>query len=416
MEQIVCPTCGGVSENSAKYCQFCGQSLRCKQCGTLLSREARTCPECGTAVPERVHATGQPPLQDIVPPGYNRLKIDQTLEEYHLDYIFSDQVAAGQESLITKLATARRTAEVYPQNTADSPSLEQLQVAVIAPQLPEAGLQASPPTPTTILSNGSSMTDGIWRVFGNAQGKVEQIEFDLKCDTQGEYVTRLVRMFLYAHQQLGHASVSSDDIHEMLDRISINSHSQSIYLSSDKQGLQKDGEMYKLTLNAIRVIPTYLAQIADPSTKGKFDPGQRKKTQVPRQRNRTKGGDSPEIWASESSQLSSQISHPKANALDNNSRVLLGLYGVRLARGPRFEVSASQLADYLFRAFEIKLTTSQVRHAMDRITSKPDGLAIKGNTGSVKITASGCAKIQETLNLSRPDELNEQAEGGEGSV
>ena len=409
MEQLVCPTCGDISQSSAKYCQYCGQQLRCMQCGTLLSREARVCPECGSRVLERADSVERSRANDVVLPGYNRLKIDQTRDEYHLDYIFSNEAAAEQQGLISKLAASRAISideETDSTTASKDTSFGQLQSAVIAPQLPGANPQSVPPA----NPEDSSDSDSIWKVLGNAQGKVEQIELDLKCDTQKDYVTRLVRLFLYAHQQLGHVTVAADDIQELLDRISINRKSQTVYLSGDKQGLQKDGDSYKLSLVGARAIPAYLVEIMDPGKAGRFIPGEQKKPQGPKQRTRTKGGDDPNSWALATRHLSEQVPHPKANALENNEKVLLGLYGVRLARGIQFETTASHLVDYLYRAFEISLTRDQARYSMDKLTGNADGLAIKGKTGSVKITSSGCTHIESVLGLTEPDLASERSE------
>jgi Double zinc ribbon len=107
MSETICSRCNAQSPENALYCQQCGQPLRCKSCNTALLPNARACIQCGQLIPERSDGEQFYVGMNVVPPGYNRLKLHETPDVRDVDLTVSDEAIAKIGDFLPSLVGTR---------------------------------------------------------------------------------------------------------------------------------------------------------------------------------------------------------------------------------------------------------------------------------------------------------------------
>src|SRR5258708_133692 len=189
MSEVICPRCNAQSPEIALYCQQCGQPLRCKNCNTALLPNARACIQCGQLIPERSDSEQFHIGMNVVPPGYNRLKLHETPDVREVDLTVSDEAIAKIGDFLPSFIGNRPKG--WHDSSVDHQTQKQSDLVEVAPEIPSHHPQLPATSLQPALSRDSSK-DPIWEIFRKQDGgALKQDIQKLKAPTKKDYLIRL---------------------------------------------------------------------------------------------------------------------------------------------------------------------------------------------------------------------------------
>jgi hypothetical protein len=430
MSEILCPCCGAASPAEALFCMRCGEPIKCKNCGAGILANARACIKCGALIPQREPNDRQFGEMGLVPPGYNRLRVREKADSYSYDadFVFSDIFAqqTGTGEVIAQLGgigeRASSSRPVSPRPGAAHGVVEVAEQTLTVPQLvagPDSGEPPSGEAPAGQNGVVSAEVRAIHTVFDEDDGKLTLQVPDLKAVSQTDYTLRLVHMFLYARKVLfSETSTTRGEIFEVTEFANLPRENVSVYLNRDG-GMEKapNGESLSLNLSGLDHARKCLNEIMDPAVPpGKWTPSTKARS-APRARKAAKRSDAP-IDADEMATL---VAHPETQALVRDipherftdlpilDQVIVALYGFNKAR-LEDEVYYGAMAQYLFDAFDIKVSSESIRSSLRTALSHRNKYILHKDKEGYRITQSGIRYVETSLRGKGGNSLLEQPE------
>ena len=397
MSELICAKCNTHSPEHALYCQQCGQPLVCKHCRAPLPPTARFCMECGQSIPER--SNSEPSYVGIAsttPPGYNRLKIHETLDTREVDLLLSNDAVKDIRDVIPLLVD-KRPSPRFTRSMGNQ--MQQADLVEVTPEAPPA----QPQLPAASLPPLTS-PEGIWAIFQEHEGKFIQEKQDLKAAHKKDYIIRLAHLYLCARHQHGEEKVPCDDVFKILDEAGVKDTRRSLYIS--KSGIRVDeNKTFRITLDVRNRAQKYLAQALDPNLPEGWLPGTELRSANNHTKKTTKKPSEDTIvaaWVSHDTtkELIRTIPHKTIDTMTVQNKALFALYCFSKL-GVATETQLSQICQYLYKAFQIQVLSTSLPGPLGKAVDKKPALATFRKGSGYRITDSGVTHIEQLLQPSK---------------
>ncbi len=404
MSEMLCPLCNAQSPENALYCQQCGQPLKCKDCGAELLPTALACIQCGKLIPERSSNDQFYFGTSTVPPGYNRLKLHETLDVRDVDLTVSNEALANIGDYLPSfigISLKGNHGSFGDHQPQKQPDLVEgtSEVPPPQPQLPAAS--------RPVLSEDSS-GDPIWEIFRKQDdGGLKQDIQKLRASSRRDYTIRLIYLYLYAKLQLGEKTASRTEIYTILNSVGLkdgntaNNINQATGISSD------DNETLWLNHEGREKVQQYIADVFNSDLIDSWYPGV--DTHSPSTRIKKPNKKSSEHHSNVDANVAGWVSHEETKALVGSiqpsefaklsilDKLLIALYGISNV-GTTQEVPIAPIAEYLYGAFEVSIPHPTISSTFYK-ARKAKTTFVNYRDGSYRITRSGREYVEKLLNL-----------------
>lgn len=400
MSEMICSRCNALSPQNTAYCQQCGQQLLCKNCQAPIPKDTRFCGQCGQQISER--SSNEQVFIDAAatPPGYSRFKMRETADSREFDYMVANEAIEPMSDFISLITENRPLGMRRKPVDDNSQHANLVEVTSVAPsnqpQLPAAE--------STKLLTEQLEEKRLWEIFSERDGKLVQERLDLKVTGIKDYVIRLASLYLYTQAYRGIESVPREEVFKILEEANVKDSNTSTYIYSSGIRLDKEGKTLRLTSEARGRAQQYITEIFNPDVPDGWHPsnptrptnGRAKRTvKKSGERRRTSETVVPGWIANETTQeLKKKYTQDVLGKLPLEERALFGLYVLSKA-GVTTEVQPTQLSNYLFDAFDLKVSADSIRFKK-ALNKKPEHVLRRDGEG-YRITGSGTTYVEEIL-------------------
>jgi len=208
---------------------------------------------------------------DIVPPGYNRLKLHETPDIRDLDLTVSNEAIAHIGDLLPSLVGARPKG--HSVSPVDHQSQKQPDLVEVTSEIPTSQTQLPAASLHPDISKDSSM-DAIWEIFRKQDGgALKQDIYKLKAATKKDYAIRLIYLYLYAKLQLGENTVPRAEIYAILDSVSLKD-GNTAHIIGQAAGISSDeNEALWLNHDGREQVQQYIADVFNHELTDNWYPG-----------------------------------------------------------------------------------------------------------------------------------------------
>ncbi len=259
------------------------------------------------------------------------------------------------------------------------------------PQLPAASSQPA------------ASQEGIWEIFRDHEGRITQERRDLKETGKRDYIVRLAHLYLYARHQHDDEKVPRDDVFKILDEAGVKDNHRSTYIY--KSGIHADeNQTLRLTLDGRDRAQRYLAEALDQISPEGWRLGAESRSGGNLTKKQSKKGSEPLSdtviagWVSHeaTTELVKTTPHGTIDTMRLRNRALFALYCLEKA-GVNTEVQSSQIARYLFAAFQIQIKAKSIPQALAKAVENKPAYATYRKDSGYRITTSEIEHIESLL-------------------
>lgn len=403
-----CIYCSAILSAKGVFCPQCAKQSKCKNCSELLEVNAKACAVCGTIIGEGNSIVAIPITNnfDNIFELVETFEIEGRKNTRNMRLGCSNEAVSNFGDFVERRIKGIQTIG-DKRNSNDNPNsknalppaesgedFEQNQDSVEIPQAPNPDI------------NNSSEIEVLHQIFRKYENRWKLDEIELQAKNKLDYARRITFLFLYLNDLEGRSKISRSELNSILEDSTVYDGNFRGWLSKERSIDKNDDETLTLNAGGRRKAKECIKDLSESAVAKPWLPGSSTKssykTSLPERETKDSnkkrtGKKNPkttvifEKWKSLNLDFDGHKLFSSRSVLEKS---LLGLWAIRKAMGDEVKVvSTTQLHNFLFMAFEIKVHNRSMENALVSEEAKTKATKISGT--SFQILPPGVEHIEK---------------------